>query len=97
MQLRKQKIRMLVRLDRIPTMFHQKSTINHSETEEEKLENALKILSNQQRIIFGMRYHTETPFKEIAEIMDLAEGTVKATYHHAFKKIENHLRAYSDE
>jgi RNA polymerase sigma-70 factor (ECF subfamily) len=97
MHLRKNQFRKFIRLDKIPAVFHQKAGFDQGGTEEKKLENAMKILSNQQRTIFGMRYYTETPFKEIADIMDIAEGTVKATYHQAFKKIENHLRAHSDE
>jgi RNA polymerase sigma-70 factor (ECF subfamily) len=95
--LRKKHFRKFIRLDGIPAIFHQKAMVEHDGSEEKKLENALKVLSNQQRTIFGMRYYTETPFREIADILDLAEGTVKATYHQAHKKIETHLRAHSDE
>lgn len=55
------------------------------------LQQALKLLSVQQRKIFGLRYFNETPFREIAEILGLAEGTVKATYHQSVKKIESYL------
>lgn len=95
--LRMKQIRKFIGLDSIPAIFHQKAIVEHDGSEERKLENALRILSNQQRTIFGMRYYTETPFKEIADILDLAEGTVKATYHQAYKKVETHLRAHSDE
>ena len=95
--LRKKNIRKFIRLDGIKEAFHQKVLVENNGSEERKLENALNVLSNQQRIIFGMRYYSETPFREIADILDIAEGTVKATYHQAYKKIEVHLRAHSDE
>ena len=55
------------------------------------LEKALKQLTAHQRNIFALRYFNETPYSEIAELLHLAEGTVKATYHQSMKKIEAYL------
>ncbi len=55
------------------------------------LEKAMKQLTAHQRNIFALRYFNETPYREIADALDLAEGTVKATYHQSVKKIEAYL------
>lgn len=61
-------------------------------SEEDQLQEALKRLTVHQRKIFGMRYFNETPFAEIALVLGLAEGTVKATFHQSVKKLEEYLR-----
>ncbi len=43
-------------------------------------------LTEKQRLIFGLRYYNEMTHKEISSITDLAEGTIKATYHQAVRK-----------
>ncbi len=58
------------------------------------LELALKHLTEKQRLIFGLRYYNEMTHKEISVITKLAEGTIKATYHQAVKKIEQYLNQY---
>lgn len=60
------------------------------------LEMALEALSPQQRAVFGMRYYNDLPVRAVAESLKLAEGTVKAVYHQAVKKIENHIKKHSD-
>jgi RNA polymerase sigma-70 factor, ECF subfamily len=60
------------------------------------LEKALELLSPQQRAVFGMRYYNDLPVRAVAESLKLAEGTVKAVYHQAVKKIENHIKKHSD-
>lgn len=54
----------------------------------QKLEAALHTLTAQQRMIFSMRYFNEMKYSEMSEILNLAEGTLKATYHQASRKIE---------
>lgn len=50
-------------------------------------------LPEQQRIIVGMRYYEELSVKEIAELLQLAPGTVKAHLHSGRKNIETRVRA----
>jgi RNA polymerase sigma-70 factor, ECF subfamily len=56
-----------------------------------KLENAMKLLSSQQRMVFSMKYLNEMKYTQIAQILDRSEGTLKAVYHQAVKKIEKYI------
>ena len=56
-----------------------------------KLQKALLQLPDKQRLVFNMKYFDEMKFSEIAEITGTSEGALKASYHHAVKKIENIL------
>lgn len=89
--IRNRRIQMFFSLESVKKIWQNKQETTFSGGEELKLENALKTLSTQQRIVFGMRYLNETSFREIAEVLHLAEGTVKATYHQAHKKVEKLL------
>ena len=42
--------------------------------------------------IFNMKYFDDMPYEDIAAILDVAVGTLKATYHNAVKKIEENMR-----
>jgi len=53
-----------------------------------KLQKALLKLPEKQRLVFNMKYFEEMKFKDIAEVMDVSVGSLKAQYHHAVKKIE---------
>jgi RNA polymerase sigma factor (sigma-70 family) len=57
----------------------------------EKLEAAIATLPEKQRIVFSMRYYDEIPYKEMSETLGTTEGALKASYHHALKKIEAFL------
>jgi len=56
-----------------------------------KLQQAVLKLPTQQRIIFNMKYFDGLKYDEIAVILKLTTGALKASYHHAVKKIEKHL------
>jgi RNA polymerase sigma factor (sigma-70 family) len=56
-----------------------------------KLQKAIITLPDKQRLVFNMKYFDEMKFSEIAEITGTSEGALKASYHHAVKKIENYL------
>lgn len=57
-----------------------------------ELQKALAQLPDRQKEIFNMRYYDEIKFKDIAEILELTEGAVKASYHIAAKKVEAFLK-----
>ncbi len=61
------------------------------ETIKRKLDAAMKTLSQQQRIVFSMKYLNEMKYTQIARVLDRSEGTLKAVYHQAVKKIEKHI------
>jgi len=58
---------------------------------QKKLQKAVLKLPEKQRIVFNMRYFDDMPYAQMAAILDLSEGALKASYHHAVKKIEAYL------
>ncbi|QMU31605.1 RNA polymerase sigma factor [Adhaeribacter radiodurans] len=56
-----------------------------------KLQKALLKLPDKQRLVFNMRYYDELKYEEIAEILGTSVGALKASYHHAVKKIEDFI------
>jgi RNA polymerase sigma factor (sigma-70 family) len=56
-----------------------------------KLQKALLTLPDKQRLVFNMKYFEDMPYEQIAEITNTSVGALKASYHHAVKKIENYL------
>ncbi|GHT12756.1 DNA-directed RNA polymerase sigma-70 factor [Bacteroidia bacterium] len=56
-----------------------------------KLQKAILSLPEKQRAVFNLRYYEEIPYEEMSEIMGTSVGALKASYHHATKKIEEFL------
>ncbi len=56
-----------------------------------KLQKAIVSLPQKQQLVFNMRYFDEMKYDEISEILDTSVGALKASYHHARKKIESIL------
>jgi RNA polymerase sigma-70 factor (ECF subfamily) len=56
-----------------------------------KLQQAILKLPEKQRIVFNMKYFDEMKYKEMSEILGTSVGALKASYHHAVKKIESML------
>ncbi|GDX47369.1 MAG: RNA polymerase sigma factor [Bacteroidota bacterium] len=56
-----------------------------------KLQQAILMLPEKQRIVFNLRYFDEMPYEEMSKILDTTEGALKASYHHAVKKVEDYL------
>lgn len=56
-----------------------------------KLQLAIQQLPEKQRIVFGLRYYDEMPYEEMAKVLETSEGALKASYHHAVKKIEDYI------
>lgn len=52
-----------------------------------KLQQAIFRLPEKQKLIFSLRYFEELPYQEISTILDTSVGALKASYHHAVKKI----------
>jgi RNA polymerase sigma-70 factor (ECF subfamily) len=57
-----------------------------------KLQRAILGLPEKQRIVFNLRYYDEMPYEEMSRVLDTSEGALKASYHHAVKKIEEFIR-----
>lgn len=58
-----------------------------------KLQKAILELPEKQRIVFNMKYFDEMKYEDMAEILETSVGALKASYHHAVKKIEKYLTA----
>ena len=57
-----------------------------------KLQVAIQSLPEKQRLVFNLRYYDALPYEEMSKILDTSEGALKASYHHAAKKIEAFLK-----
>lgn len=57
-----------------------------------KLQRALLKLPDKQRMVFNMKYFDDMKYDEIADITETSVGALKASYHHAVKKIEEFLK-----
>src|SRR5437762_4774688 len=57
-----------------------------------KLQLAIQQLPEKQRIVFNLRYYDEMPYEEMSRVLDTSEGELKASYHHAVKKIEEFIK-----
>ena len=53
-----------------------------------KLQKAIANLPEKQQLVFKMKYFEELKYEEISEILGTSVGALKASYHHAVKKIE---------
>jgi RNA polymerase sigma-70 factor, ECF subfamily len=56
------------------------------------LKNAIAQLPDKQRLVFNMRYYEEMPYEEMSSILETSVGALKASFHHAVKKIESSLK-----
>lgn len=56
-----------------------------------KLQKAIALLPQKQQLVFNMRYFDEIKYEDMAEILETSVGALKASYHHAAKKIEEFL------
>ena len=56
-----------------------------------KLQKAIVLLPEKQQLVFKMRYFEEIKYEDMSEILGTSVGALKASYHHAVKKIENFM------
>ena len=67
------------------------STLGGDEIQK-RLQKALLTLPDKQRLVFNLKYYEEMPYAEMAAVTGTSEGALKASYHHAVKKIEEFLK-----
>ena len=53
-----------------------------------KLHKAIAELPEKQQLVFKMKYFEDLKYEEISEIVGTSVGALKASFHHAVKKIE---------
>lgn len=56
-----------------------------------KLQKAIIALPEKQRIVFNMKYFDEMKYEDMSEVLGTSVGALKASFHHAVKKIEKFL------
>lgn len=57
-----------------------------------RLQKAILLLPEKQRLVFNMKYFDdEMTFDKLSEVLETSVGALKASYHHAVKKIEKEL------
>ncbi len=68
------------------------STLVTGDEIQEKLQKAVLQLPDKQRAVFNMKYFDEMKYDDIADVTGTSVGALKASYHHAVKKIEEYLK-----
>lgn len=58
---------------------------------QKQLQQAILKLPEKQRIVFNLRYFEEMKYDDMSKVLDTSVGALKASYHHAAKKIEEYL------
>lgn len=53
---------------------------------------AMDTLPDKQRQVFVLRYFDEMKYQEMSVMLGTSEGALKASYHHAVRKIEDFLK-----
>lgn len=56
-----------------------------------EFQKAIAALPEKQRLVFTMRYFDDMKYEQISEILGTSVGALKASYHHAVKKIEKYF------
>ena len=58
---------------------------------QKKLQLAILTLPDKQRIVFNLKYYDEMKYEEMSKVLETSVGALKASYHHAVKKIEEYI------
>lgn len=56
-----------------------------------KLQKAILTLPEKQRLVFNMKYFEEMKYEDMSEVLGTSVGALKASFHHAVKKIEKFM------
>ena len=62
-----------------------------------KLQQAILRLPDKQRLVVNLRYYDEMPYEQMAEVTGTSVGALKASYHHAVKKVEDYVTRNTDD
>lgn len=87
------------KLNRITSEEYQMKMVNNLKADayfdgneiQVKLQKAISLLPQKQQLVFKMRYFDEIKYEQMSEILGTSVGALKASYHHAVKKIENYM------
>ena len=91
----KQKKRYAVTLDSEDNTFLKDRILADSHFDGNKLEWKLQLaiqqLPEKQRAVFNLRYFDEMPYEVMSKVLETSVGALKASYHHAVKKVEEYI------
>lgn len=59
-----------------------------------QLQEAIETLPPKQRQVFTMKYFQEMKYEDMSQILDTSVGALKASYHHAIKKISDFFEQF---
>jgi RNA polymerase sigma-70 factor (ECF subfamily) len=57
-----------------------------------RLQEAILRLPEKQRIVFNLKYFEEMKYEDMSQVLDTSVGALKASFHHAAKKVEEYLK-----
>jgi len=60
---------------------------------QKRLQEAILKLPEKQRIVFNLKYFEEMKYEAMSQVLDTSVGALKASYHHAAKKVEEYLKS----
>ena len=89
----KQKKRNEIDIEQSSAQYRSASDAIGADAMTQKLQRAIDTLPDKQKQVFITRYYDEMPYEKMAEISETSVGALKASYHHAVKKIEEILTA----
>jgi RNA polymerase sigma-70 factor (ECF subfamily) len=92
--LKKKKRRFFIPIEDVNAKLENKLTESEAISGDEiqlKLQKALLTLPDKQRLVFNMKYFEEMKFEDISAVTNTSVGALKASYHHAVKKIEEYI------
>ena len=84
---KRNKWRNILHLDQVEDPKYE-DNIQDREWKKEEIWNAIGKLPKKQRLVVTMRISEMLPFKNIADILDMSEGTAKVNFHHGMKRIK---------
>jgi RNA polymerase sigma-70 factor (ECF subfamily) len=58
------------------------------------LQKAIATLPEKQRLVFNMKYFDEIKYEDMSQILETSVGALKASYHHAVKKVEEYVKSH---
>ena len=92
--LEQQKKRSAVSIEEVGEQLENRLTSEKGYDEQQamwKLQKAIQQLPEKQRVVFNLRYFEEMSYDQMSEVLETSVGALKASYHHAVKKIEDFI------
>ena len=62
------------------------------EAVKKQLQSAIDTLPVKQKQVFLLRYYEEMKYEEMEQVLGTSVGALKASFHHAVKKIESYMK-----